>query len=154
MCNVLHEISPNEWIKLFKMDGIITSIIAPNGYILIVEDYFMNIGEKPHKDGFAVLDTREIMLLFCISEKEKSEVIIDSRKDGRLKAHLIPKKFISRISHKSLLETLKSLQIRAKLEIEKIRKIKSPNYLDGKRHAFWIQQLANTVLILDNIENE
>lgn len=153
LCNVLHEISPKEWIKLFKTDGIITNIMSSNGYLLIVEDYFMIIGEKPHKDGYAVLDTREIMLLFCIDDNEKLEIRIDSRKEGRLKAHLIPKKFIHRISHKSVIQTLKSLQIRAKLEIEKLREIKNPNYIQGKQHAFWIHQLANTVLILENIEN-
>lgn len=154
LCNVLHEIDPLSWIKLFRKDGYISNLIRDDGYLLIVEDYYMNIGERAYNNGFAILDTREIMLLFDIKDDERKELIINEKREGRLKAHLIPKKFLPRINNETRKSSLQSLQLRAKSEIERIKSIINPNYIEGKLYAFWIHQLANTILILDNITND
>lgn len=38
MCNVLHEIDPKEWLKLFQTNGIISNCLKENGLLLLFKD--------------------------------------------------------------------------------------------------------------------
>ena len=145
MCNVLHEIDPKEWLKLFSEDGQITTLLADNGLLLLVEDYQMPIGEKAYQKGFLVLDTPQLKDLFKITESDIDFKFSDQKGDGRLKAHQIPKSCLIRIDEHSRLESLKSLSNTAREKVLEIR-IKEQNYQNGKLHGFWTQQFANAQL--------
>ena len=147
MCNVLHEIDPVDWLSLFAADGPLVRLIADEGFLLIVEDERMPVGEKAYSKGFLVLGTDEIRTLFGVDGASGDLVVLDARGDGRLKAHLVPRKCLGRISPESRLNVLKHLGRRAQDTIRALRREK-PNYQNGRLHAFWAQQWANANLAL------
>ncbi len=146
MSNVLHEIDPNDWLKLFAEGGEISSLLADDGYLLLVEDHQMQIGEKAYQKGFIVLDTPQLKELFKIPS---SDTRFSWRGDlnGRLKAHFIPKERLMSITADTRKEALQSLSRQAREEILKVREA-DKNYVNGKIHGFWTQQFANTQLSL------
>ena len=150
MCNVLHEIDPNLWLRLFGKNGYLDEILKSNGFLLLIEDNFLPIGEKAFQKGFIIFNTKQLKELFQIKESDERFSWNDARNDGRLMAHLIPKKHLLRISAKSRIEALKSLANHAKDEIERIRNLEK-TYHNGKLHGFWVQQFANAQLSLDEL---
>jgi ABC-type multidrug transport system ATPase subunit len=151
MCNVLHEIDPKNWVKLFSKKGSVIDCLSENGVLLIVEDQQMPVGEKAYQKGFIVLDTPELKELFEIKESDTDFGFSDAREDGRLKAHRIPSKYLKRISKESRLSALESLHKKASDKIIEIRN-KEINYKNGKIHGFWVQQYANTGLALQELQ--
>ena len=61
LCNVLHEIRVDRWLSTFE---IIASVLSPEGWLLLMEDQQMRIGELPTAHGFVVLDSIEVAALF------------------------------------------------------------------------------------------
>lgn len=153
MCNVFHEIDPNEWLDLFSKGGKIPSLLAENGILLIIEDQEIPIGEKAFQKGFIVLDTPELKSLFKINQHDVDFDFTDAYNNGRLKAHRIKKEYLMRITSESRIECLKILNKKAISNIKEIR-LKDPNYKNGRKHGFWIQQLANTILCLNELTND
>jgi len=152
MCNVLHEIDPKDWIELFKENGTVTKLLKDKGVVLIIEDNQMPIGEKAYQKGFIVLDTPQIKQLFDINNTNSEGFSFsDAKNDGRLKAHRIPKKFLSNITSQTRINSLNSLKAIAQEKILKVR-TESMSYKNGKIHAFWVQQFANTSLALTELE--
>lgn len=150
MCNVLHEIEPADWLPLFGSEGAIRWLLRPDGFLLIVEDTEMRIGEKAHQKGFIVLDTADIKTLFDVPEKQPGFAVDDARNDGRLKAHLIPASCLQNTSADTLSNTLKQSAHLAKVEIKKLRQ-NEPSYREGRKHAFYVQQFANAELALEGL---
>jgi len=150
MCNVLHEIDPKDWLKLFKIDGQITTLLAENGILLLVEDYQMPIGEKAYQKGFLVLDTPQLKDLFKIAE-EDAVSMCSEKENGRLKAHYIPRHCLIQIDEDSRCDCLSSLITTARDKISEIR-AKEHNYQNGKLHGFWTQQFANAHLSLAELK--
>jgi len=146
MCNVLHEIDPKDWLKLFQTKGIISSLLSESGVLLLVEDHQIPIGEKAYQKGFLVLDTPQLKDLFKILEKD-SDFTFSERKNGRLKAHQIPKRLLTQIDENSRLAAILSVSETAKEKILEIRE-KEKDYQNGKLHGFWTQQFANAQLNL------
>lgn len=142
MCNVLHEIDPKDWLRLFSEKGEIPSLLSENGLLLLVEDHEMLIGEKAYQKGFLVLNTQEIKELFQIKEADTDFGFSDARGDGRLKAHRISKRYLSRITPETRMSALSVLKNTA---LEKIQETRAAdvNYKNGKRHGFGVQQYAN-----------
>jgi hypothetical protein len=151
MCNVLHEIEPKDWLKLFQKDGLLTRLLSDNGILLLVEDHQIPFGEKAYQNGFLVLDTPQIKDLFKITEID-NEFTFSDMKDGRLKAHKIPKKCLIRIDETSRLDAITSLSTLARERILEIRE-KEKNYINGKLHGFWTQQFANAQLNLSEFQS-
>lgn len=151
MCNVFHEIDPKDWLSLFSDDGIILQLLKKDGILLIVEDHQIPAGEKAYQKGFLVLDTLQIKILFNIKENDTEFKVHDAREDGRLKAHSIPRNYVERVNAHTRLEAIKSLNSTAKDKIKDLRSLDS-NYKNGRLHGFWVQQLANTNIALDELE--
>jgi len=150
MCNVLHEIDPNDWLTLFGGNGEVTSLLSDNGILLLVEDEEIPVGEKAYTKGFIVFDTTELKDLFDI-QSDENLLYSDKRNDGRLKAHVIEKRWLERITNDTRCKSLEERQNRAAKEIIELRKLPS-NYRNGRKHSFWTQQLANTVLALRELK--
>ena len=149
MCNVLHEIDPRDWLALFKQTGLIRYCLKKEGYLLVVEDTEMRVGEIAHERGFLVLDTPDLKLLFNIDSKVEGFVSSDARQDGRLKANLIPAKCLQNISSDTLKRTLEQVAHLAGEKIAGIRKNpEKGNYKAGRKLAFYLQQFANAKLSL------
>jgi ABC-type multidrug transport system ATPase subunit len=153
LCNVMHEIKPIFWCDVFNG---INEIINDDGYLLIIEDCKMTIGELPHENGYIVFNTGHLRRLFDIPISEEKFIANDARFDskdqmGRLMAHLIPKKYISNISTRSIRDSVIELQETSIAEIEKVRKLKR-TYHNGIAHAFWTHQVSNTYLCLRELK--
>ncbi len=149
LSNVLHEIPHSQWHSIFSD---IKQLLKSDGYLLLIEDCLIPVGELPHNNGFIVFNTLHLMKLLKIPANETNFIKHDARFDsleqrGRLMAHLIPQSYLSNISTDTIKDALKELKKSAKTEIQRIRK-ETPSYSNGLAHGFWIQQLANAELCL------
>lgn len=147
LCNVLHEIESTEWKSLFLENGDITKLLKDDGHLLLVEDQHIPVGEKAYKHGFLVLDTPQIKKLFNITTEDIG-FVCDSQRDGRLKAHLIPRACLCRITDTTQKTAIQDVLTLAKSEIKALRMSTDTSYKNGQLHGFWVQQLANAALIL------
>lgn len=154
MCNVLHEIPPNEWLELFKTSSLINRSLKDSGSLLIVEDQNIPTGEKAHKFGFLILDTPHLRTLFSVTEEDMRNGLFQfsSYRNGRLKAHKISKSLLDRLSADTRNNAIEQLQDTAKEEITKLRG-DVVNYRNGQLHGFWTQQFANASLYLAEVTN-
>ncbi len=146
LCNVLHEIHPREWLELFSTDSLIMRSLSEHGYLLIVEDQSIPVGERAHEHGFFVLNTDQIKKLFDVGNEDLGSFLISQKRDGRLKAHLIGKNVVKKINKDTRRNAMRALRTEAISELKRIRMKEDYSYKAGLQHAFWTQQLANTVL--------
>lgn len=95
LCNVLHEIDPAKWVEEFGLDSRLHRVLHKEGYLLVVEDYGLPIGELANPAGFLLLDEPELKKLFAVTEKDVSEKKFiraghtEDRYKNRLVAHLL-----------------------------------------------------------------
>ena len=153
MCNVLHEISPKDWLNIFDPQSLTLRSLKDSGYLLIVEDQRIPVGEKAHEFGFLVLDTPHLKTLFKIEQIdiiEKRFQVFDHREDGRLKAHLISKSLLTRITGDSRKKSIEQLRATAEESIIECR-TKDPSYKIGQLFGFWTQQFANSSIYLKQV---
>ena len=148
ICNVLHEISPNKWLSIFTKGSIIDRLLSNNGYLLIIEDNAIPVGEKPNEDGYFVLGGTELKDLFCMHPDSFTSSSVNN--EGRLCAHLIPKEFLPNITEDSIKIALDTLEKNCYDNIRRLR-MSSANYKTGRLLAFWTQQLANIVIYKSGI---
>lgn len=149
MCNVLHELDPSDYYSLFEKNSHLNALLSDDGYILIVEDNQIPIGENAHKFGFIVLNTSDIRELFSIPSGSIDGLVRHSTQEGRLTAHLVHKKHLKNITQNTIGAAITSVKTTAK---EKMKIMRGPNqesYKDGMGHAFWVQQYANACLYLE-----
>jgi hypothetical protein len=88
--------------------------------------------------------------LFSVTENDMAQELFvsdDHRGDGRLKAHLVAKSLLSRISTESRKKAIAEMQSTAKDKIKQLRS-QTASYANGQLHGFWTQQFANTSLFL------
>jgi len=148
MCNVLHEIPPSDWLELFSEESLIWRALHEDGYLLLVEDQRIPVGEKAHKHGFLVLDTPQVKTLFCITAADKGQFTPhDYNGEGRLKAHLIGKSLLGRITEDTRKNAISELRTAALKQVSAVRK-KDYSYANGQAHGFWTQQFANACIFL------
>lgn len=145
LVNVLHEISPLHWNDLFADTSAIYSLLCSDGKLIIVEDQVIPNGEKAYTEGFIVFDVPEFKKLFNLRKYTFEENL-----DGRLKAHIFDKDTILKYSATNLKKALSSMFLHAKKEVEDIRN-KRTTYKNGMVHGFWVQQFANTFLVMDKM---
>jgi ABC-type multidrug transport system ATPase subunit len=147
MCNVLHEISPNDWISIFKQGSLIDRLLKDNGYLLIIEDTAIPNGELPNDDGFFILGETEIKYLFNVPVEDSNFITQSYNDKKRLFAYLIQKKYLTNITEASIKEALILLRDKCKEEIKNLQK--NTDFKSGKLLGLWSQQLANLVIYLD-----
>lgn len=155
MSNVLHEIEPSSWCEIFLN---VEKLLKADGYLLLIEDCRIPIGELPHSKGFLVLTTLHLKKLFSIPSSEEKFIAHDARFDseeqrGRLMAHLIPSIYLKNINIETIKDSLSELKRSALGQIRSLRNGQA-TYSNGLAHAFWVQQLANTTLCLAELGGE
>jgi len=148
MCNVLHEIPPEEWKKVFGENGHVTRVLKPRGKLLILEDMEIPHGELAHRFGFLLLDYPHIYRLMSCTEGDSDKIVTVTALDGRLKAHVVPAGLLGRTTTDSTKAALELLKTTALENIRHIRKA-DPSSRSGRMHALWTQLLANADLGLD-----
>jgi energy-coupling factor transporter ATP-binding protein EcfA2 len=153
LCNVLHEISPIKWLSIFSSDSLIYRALKNDGYLLVVEDQRIPVGEKAHEYGFMVLDTSQLRTLFAVNDDDVTAGLFtcnDQRGDGRLKAHLISKSLLPRVTAQTRLAAITQLKAMAESNIRHLMKA-APTYANGQSYGFWTQQFANASLFLTDM---
>lgn len=150
MCNVLHEIDPAKWLHIFGNTGYLAERMRPDGFLLIVEDELLKVGERAHAFDFLVLTRNEIMTLFGGSRDDVAFVTIshpEPRYRDRLKAHLVPARLLANVDRKRVDAAITELKKHAVDEIDSIKQDAGANS-SAKHYAFWTHQLANATLAL------
>jgi len=148
MCNVLHEIPPEEWKKVFGENGQVTRVLKPGGKLLILEDMEIPHGELAHRFGFLLLDHLHLYKLMSCTERDSEKIETVVAINDSLKAHVVPAGLLGRTTRESTIAALEDLQNTARNEVRKIRN-QDPNSRSGRKHALWTQLLVNADLGLD-----
>lgn len=151
MTNVLHEVPVAQWLRLFSEESLLSRVLKPNGYLLVVEDQEIPVGELAHQHGFILLNTNELRRLFYAEGAGWKDdfLVAHSGRGGRLTAHLIARSAFNRVSADSRKRALEGVRMHSITEIQTLREDTTErSYRNGMRHAFWTQQLANSVLAL------
>lgn len=150
MCNVLHEIDPDEWLKLFTKNSIIHNLLSQDGYLLVVEDYGIPVGERAHRYGFFLFDEPELCKLFDISAADRKNRLFvtqnsqDARYHERLKAHLIGKVCVGSISEVTKKSAITKLHDRMLDGVSTfLKEGRASNSAAGRAYARSAQLLAN-----------
>jgi energy-coupling factor transporter ATP-binding protein EcfA2/SAM-dependent methyltransferase len=154
MCNVLHEIPPDEWLGLFGSDGKLSKLLHKDGQLLLVEDYGLPIGERAHEFGFLLLDGPELRQLFQVTENDVQvgayvrDQSDDAKYKGRLVAHLIAKQCVERVTRQSQVEAIRALKDRAMASVHEFLRDHSGSSKSGRSYALSAQLLANATIWL------
>ncbi len=145
LSNVFHEIDHIYWNNVFGEGSLINHGLKDDGVLLIIEDQLIPVGEKAYQNGFLVFDKAQFKKLFDIPNYN-----VEERRDGRLKAHFIEKSYLKNITTESKKVAIESLKTSAQRKVLEIRGLEA-NYENGKLHAFWTQQLANSYLVCSQL---
>jgi energy-coupling factor transporter ATP-binding protein EcfA2/SAM-dependent methyltransferase len=153
MCNVLHEIEPEDWLAVLGPNGMAYKALSTEGYLLVIEDLRVPVGELPNARGFFLLDTIHLQKLFNASTQEEFDGIRahDARGDGRLKAHIIPKQLVGQATAKSRTRAIEALRETAIRELKDLRGSADSSYKAGHLNGLWSQQFANCSLYLQTV---
>ncbi|MBB1075335.1 AAA family ATPase [Rhodoferax sp. 4810] len=155
MCNVLHEIAPDDWLSVLGPSGLASKAGKSSGYLFVVEDLRIPVGERPNSRGFFLLDTLHLQKLFGIaSQAEREAVVVLSERDGRLKCHAIPMSLVVRASADSRLTAIRLLRDSAVSALEDLRRVELPDFRSGQAVALWSHLLANCYLFLKSAGKE
>ncbi len=146
MMNVLHEIEPKKWRSIF-MD--IYSLLNENGYLLFVETAVLNKGEMPTKEGFLVLDSGELQILFSSIIPLTTIKIKNNQKSVCVP---IPKELLRRVTPKTVNAAISLLESQTyeKLKTER----NQANFKTSRYYAFLSQQYINAKLYVESISNK
>jgi hypothetical protein len=149
LCNVVHEISPSDWIRDFKFIG---GLLTDAGEILIVEDLQLPHGEHAHKDGFVIASKEALRIMFQIEANEallmREVRSAHSDTPDRLMCLSVPAKFVNRISAESVRRALTYLRDHASRKIQEIRDSGDGSFKAGVSHALYLHQFANSTFAL------
>lgn len=154
MCNVLHEIHPDEWLRLFGPDGHVSRLLHQSGYLLIVEDYGIPVGERAHEFGFLLLDGPELRHLFQIGEEDVRagayvcDRCTDPKYKDRLAAHLVRKDCVDRVTPRSQIDAIRALKDRSMTHVEHHLRGGAETSRTGRSYALTAQLLANATIWL------
>lgn len=150
MCNVLHEISPTDWLGEFRF---IASILEANGELLIVEDLQLPHGEHAHSEGFIIGSREAFRRMFKIEPSESTKLIevrpLNPKLSHRLLCIRISASVLNRATSETLRDALSYLRASAQQRIKEIRDQKLNSYSAGLEHALHLHQFANSSLALD-----
>jgi predicted ATPase len=147
MCNVLHEVPPTDWAKLFT--GLFSHCLHPEGYLLIVEDMHIPHGENPHRYGFILLDTEQLQTLFD-ADREDPEQFRSVADGDRLKAHLVRADLVAKVGPGTLRAALQRRHESAKREIRRLRG-EPASFAKGRLLGLYTMLLANASLALEDL---
>lgn len=150
LVNVLHEIPPHEWTKVFCD---ISGVLKESGALVIVERTELTIGEQPYDNGFVVVT--ENSLAAMISDEYLKSDFCTEHCNRPIIRFSIPKKGLS-IEKEDVIACLKALFLQSYEKIKEIKTAQDENVDDynkfecGIRLAFWTHQYVNVVLNLEN----
>jgi ABC-type lipoprotein export system ATPase subunit/SAM-dependent methyltransferase len=148
LCNVLHEINPNEWEETFNQ---IKRTLKRDGYLLIIEDKFLPKGENAHEFGYLILGSEQLKLLFKPYFSSDLKVFELSLKDEKYKNRIVFTAFTKgqiNISENNIKDAIKSLKETSFNNIKALRK-QDKDINQGRQYANQTQLYINAQLALE-----
>ncbi|WP_169787064.1 class I SAM-dependent methyltransferase [Hyalangium minutum] len=144
LCNVLHEIKPEEWLAVFRD---IHEVLAPDGVLLVMEDLILPVGELPNERGYLLLDDFGLGRLFG----DPKGIKLLQKRDDRLLAVEIPKSLVSRVTPETRASALRHIRDHARVEVNRIRSkaTAAPSHRLGREHAHYSMLFTNASLALE-----
>ncbi len=160
MCNVLHEVHPDDWLLLMATNGRLSRLISSDGFLLVVEDYGIPVGERAHDYGFLLLDEQELSHLFAVAPADRDahrfsrQTSSDSRYAERLNAFLIAKACLDRLTPDTQRAAIDSLRRRMADTVRTFLRDKNArSTAAGRDYARSAQLLANADIWLEAHQN-
>jgi len=156
LCNVLHEIQPNDWIRFFNN---IQRVLRPQGDLMIVEDTLLQKGENPNAVGFLVLDCSALKLLFG-TENIQSITHPDAEFKERILSVIINNKDIVPLQKENIMASLNNLKRTSFENIVKIRNeiaglgnaFNAKAITLGRKQSYYSQMYINSIIAIRTIE--
>lgn len=146
LCNVLHEIRPQEWIETLNS---IKRVLTQGGFLLIIEDKFLPKGEEANEFGYLILGIEETKKLLKstdaielkLNEKELSDRILFT---AFRKEQINP-------DEKSVMIALELLNKNSYKRLKDLRKIKNreSDLSIGRKYANETQLYINSTLAIE-----
>jgi len=153
MVNVLHEIHIKHWEEsLLK----IKKSLKPQGFLALIEDVELPIGELPNELGFLLLEKEEMKILLGDGINFLNSPI--ERYKNRILCGLISKEMMNIVNKNKVISTLKKLKENSLKSIINYRKENSNETGIGRLYALKSNSYVNSELAInylnDVIENE
>lgn len=142
LCNVLHEVPVERWLATFRD---IADVLSPDGWLLLMEDQRMTIGELPTAHGFVVLDAIEVAALFGARPGEDVREL-PTAYGGRLTQIVVAARVVRNSSAATIASALDHVQRRARAEVEKLRDENAQSFQAGRQHAYYSMLHLNATL--------
>lgn len=146
LCNVLHEINPNDWIESFNT---IKKTLKDDGFLLIIEDKFLPKGENAHQFGYLILGAEETQILLNSSEFLELKLQEDKFKE-RILFNAFTKNQINP-TEESIIKALNKLKENSFINLKNIKK-EEKNIDQGRRYANQTQLYINAQLAIEGIK--
>lgn len=139
--NVLHEIHIEYWTKTLNK---LKKSLNENGFIAIIEDTELPIGELPNEHGFLILGKEELKILLG-----KGVLFINSnieRYQNRIMCGIIQKNEMNSVNKNVLIKTLNKLKSNSLKSIIEYRNISEPALKLGRLYALKANLYLNSEL--------
>lgn len=144
MVNVLHEIHISHWKdSLVKLKKSLTS----NGYLAIIEDIELPVGELPNDLGFLLLGKEEMKIL--LGEKIFFLSPTVDRYKNRIICGIIDQENLNTINKTHLIKCLENLKTNSLSSIKEYRRLKENELGLGRLYALKSNLYVNSELALE-----
>lgn len=146
--NVLHEIHIKYWQENLTK---IKRALKPNGYLAIIEDTELPIGELPNEIGFLIFGKDELKSLLGAKIKFIPP-LLEKYKD-RIVCGVIEGADINTINNSKIIASLEKLKSNSLKDIIEYRKITNNNVGVGRRYALKANLYVNSQLAIEFLSN-
>ncbi len=154
MCNVLHEIAPNKWMDTFST---CYQSLEDNGFLLLIEDMSLSIGELPNQFGYIIPNENAIKTIFSLNEMPLVYKIPGPKYKERILFVFLRKEQLKGCEISGVINAIKLIQNNALVEIKSIRdqslKDQKMTPYFGSRLAFHSQHYINCMLSLEYFDS-
>ncbi|SFD30653.1 AAA family ATPase [Flavobacterium phragmitis] len=149
MVNVLHEIHVKHWKEsLLK----VKQSLSPNGYLAIIEDTELPVGELPNDLGFLLLDKDEMKILLGKEINFLSPAI--ERYKNRIICGIIDKENLNTVTKNHLIKCLEKLKDNSLKNIKEYRQLENKELGIGRLYALKSNLYVNSELAIEYLNNE
>ncbi|KAF2508410.1 AAA family ATPase [Flavobacterium zhairuonense] len=143
LCNVLHEIHPQEWEDSLKTAK---RVLKDDGYLLIVEDRYLPKGENAHQFGYLILGAEETQILL------NTDVVLELKlEEEEFKERILFNAFKKddiNPDKDSIVNSIKKLKENSFYNLKLLRKT-TQDANQGRRYANETQLYINSQLALE-----
>lgn len=147
--NVLHEIPIHAWESSLN---VLRKSLKQDGFLVIIEDTQLPVGELPNDHGFLLLDKEELKML--LGDETRFLSPQNARYKDRIVCAFIAKTEMRNIQNDLLIKTLELLKTNSLKSIVKYRKVKTKEVSLGRMYALKANLYLNCTLAIGKLNGE